>query len=867
MFASCLCLPITESQAGHPIPPFVVKFLNDNCTDCHNQSSPEADLNLELTRIDWSDRGTIAIWESVHTMVSKEIMPPPDASLPAKKKRDGFLSWLDQTLIKQSPIGGTSLRRLSRREYEKTIRKVFALPNFTLPNSFPPDNKLHGFNNQGEALVVAASHLEAFSETAALVADEFFAPPREPVKATAFDIAGKDLVISYSSACFIDGAMRLGSSGTKIRRNATWPMRFAAPASGQYKVEITASFKGTPPEPPILDVSSMDLDTRNDKKGTTLEVPPGKPNTFQFDLDLQRGQTVVFRYSNGPYDYENKSTFPDFLKQLFLKDPGLAAAWTKIGQAPRGGSGWLRLKEAMDDPQLDVVQYANDDQHLAELVKRLAGKGVNTGETLVYKYFEEGPNIGIHNVRITGPLKIYPDSDDVRVERQRKKLLGQFEGKSDTASLQSFFKQFLSTLFRRPARESEIAAYVNLVRRELNLERSDSLNDRLHLAIRTALISPAFLYRSIGPGKLNDHELASRLAYFLTSGPPTARLQKVVAAGRISRQEVLVKEASRLINDEFAEDFTTQWLGLEKLDNLMPDARLIRNFSEGHRLAMRDEVKLTFQHILKNNLPVSEFIAPDFVFTDPLVGWEIYGIDQFKPPTKTQGKNNKQQRKKNASSFRKGMQQLEVPRDGRAGGLLSMPAIMMATANGVDTQPVLRGVWMLENILGSPPPDPPNAVPALTPDTAGAKSPRERLAAHMSSENCALCHREIDPLGFVLENYDPIGRWRDHYPKYLEDEEGGKSKRIDGLAVDATGTLPSGAELTDVTDLKRILSENPEPFARCISEKLLTYATGRQLNYRERAIVAGIVDQQSVNELRFKDLLLALIDSDIFRTK
>ena len=130
-----------------------------------------------------------------------------------------------------------------------------------------------------------------------------------------------------------------------------------------------------------------------------------------------------------------------------------------------------------------------------------------------------------------------------------------------------------------------------------------------------------------------------------------------------------------------------------------------------------------------------------------------------------------------------------------------------------------------------------------------------------------ICHREIDPLGFVLENYDPIGRWRTNYPKYREDEEGGKSKRIDGLAVDTSGTLPCGTKLNDVTDLKKFLSENPEPFARCISEKLMTYATGRQLNYRERALIAEIVKEQSKHDLRFRDLLLALVDSEIFRTK
>jgi hypothetical protein len=805
-------------------------------------------------------------------MVSKEIMPPPDSTSPTKTKRDGFVAWLDRTLIKESPIGGTTLRRLSRREYEKTIQEVFGLPNFRLPNSFPPDNASHGFNNQGEALVVAASHLEAFSETAALVADEFFSPPRNPVDATEFKIPGKDLVISYSSACFVDGAMRLASSGSTIRRNATWPMRFAAPSSGSYEIEITASVKGTPVVTPILDVSIMDVDQQNVVAGTQLEIQLGEPQIFRFELDLNRSQTVVFRYPNGAFDYEDKTKLSEFLKQLFVDEPRLAAAWKKIGNAPRGGSGWSRIQETMKNPDLKVVEYAIDDGDLVKLAKSVAEKSVNTGETLVYKFFEEGPNIGIHNVRITGPHKILPDQDDIRIARQREKLLGKVDGKSDAQSLRVFFNKFLTTAFRRPATEAEIAAYTGLVQRRVEHGTSTrnkidpnqdikALNDALHLAVRTALISPSFLYRGIGPGKLNDYELASRLSYFLTSGPPTAKLQKIAGAGRLSKSDILTKEASRLINGDFAEAFTRQWLGLEKLDNLMPDARLIQKFTPHHRQMMQLEVKQTFQHILENNLPITEFIAPDFVFTDPVVGFDIYGFKQFKPVAKNKRKN------KNASSFKNGIQRVEVPREGRSGGLLSMPAIMMATANGVDTQPVLRGVWMLENILGAPVPEPPNAVPALTPDTSGAKSPKERLAAHMASQDCAVCHREIDPLGFVLENYDPIGRWRTNYPKYRKDEEGGKSKRVNGLAVDTSGTLPCGTKLNDVSDLKKFLSENPEPFARCISEKLMTYATGRQPNYRERALIAEIVKEQSKHDLRFRDLLLALVDSEIFRTK
>lgn len=779
-------------------------------------------------------------------------MPPPDSERLSDQQRRDLLTWLESALLKNSPVGGTTLRRLSRREYANTIRSIFDLRNFKLPNSFPPDNKVHGFDNQGQALVMAVSHLEAFSDTATLVADEFFAPPRPQIPSSEWFVPAKDLVISYSSACLIDGAMRLASSGKNIKRNGTWPSRFEAPAKGHYTIEITAAAFHPPEETPLLQVSTLFDGSAGEKPLHEFPVTGNKPLTFVLDAELDRGESFVMQYANAPLNYEDKTVYASFLKELLTADPRLAAAWAKVGNPPRGGSGWKRVVEAMQDPKLDITKYESDSEAMNDLVKAMVKQPVNTGESLVYRFFEQGPAVCLHDVKISGPHKQLPDREDVRIENQRKKLMGDFIDKSDADSLKHFFDNLLTKVFRRTASPAEVDKYVELV--TVNAKESGDLNAALHLAIRTSLISPEFLYRNVGPAEMDSFQLANRLSYFLTSGPPDATLSSLAAKGKLANTAILQREAKRIVNGQFAEDFTSQWLGLDVLDNLMPDARLIKKFTSVHRDAMRKEVVRTFQHVLENNLSVREFIAPDFVFTNPLVGWEIYGLKDFKPAKKNKKPSNS-----------KNLKQVAVDRDGRPGGLLSMPAVMMATANGVDTQPVLRGVWMLENMLGSPPPEPPNAVPALTPDTAGASTPKARLAAHMADKNCAVCHREIDPLGFVLENYDPIGRWRTHYPIYTDDN--GKSKQIDGAEVDATGVLPDGVPLNDVTDLKRWLAANPEPFARCLAEKLLTYATGRSLNYRERSIVAKIVQQQADNDYRFRDLLLALIDSEVFRIR
>ncbi|MFN3193003.1 MAG: DUF1592 domain-containing protein [Aureliella sp.] len=825
------------------------------CIDCHDTSTAEGGFGLRLDGTDWKEKSKLRSLELAHTMIHKEIMPPADMDQPSVAERKMLLDWLDQILVKNNAIGGTPLRRLSGREYANTVAQIFGLPDYSLPEGFPPDNAQHGFDNHGETLVLAASHLESLAEAATEIADQFFPPAQEPAPSKSYDIPASELVISYSSACLIGGSMRLASSGTNVVRHATWPTKFEAPASGLYEVEIRASSfvpRTSPGKVPELLVESSQM-TGDVSRSHSFKIESDTKKTATFQIGFDIGATLQLRYANGPFNYEDKTSYAQFLAELFVREPELAAAWQHLGDPARGGSGWERLKEVIAQGEIEVTPLEAGSADLEKVVKAVSKNAVSSGETLVYKFFEEGPYIAIDHVRITGPLQHYDDRAQQQRERQRRKFMGKLAGSNDSSTLMGFFSEFLRSVFRRPATESEIKKYVRLATSEW--EKSGSLDAGMHLSVRTALISPAFLYRSIGPGELSEFELASRLSYFLTSGPPDAELMQTAEAGVLSKPAELRRQARRLLANSsiFAQDFTRQWLGLDAVDRLMPDARLIRNFTAAHRRSMIEEVELTFRQILDSNQSVKNFIAPNFVFTDELIGRDIYQLPALKPTSKKAKQKTKQ-----------GMRKIAVDPTGRIGGVLGMPAIMMATANGVDTQPVLRGVWLLENVLGSPPPEPPKAVPALTPDIGGAKSPKARLAAHMSDASCAACHRDIDPLGFVLENFDPIGRWRETYPANGPNENG---KPPNGLPIDATGTLPNGVRLTDVTDLKKYLVNNPTPFACCLSEKLMTYATGRSLNYRERKYVAGIVEAARSNELRFADLIVDLVDSPIFRTK
>jgi hypothetical protein len=272
----------------------------------------------------------------------------------------------------------------------------------------------------------------------------------------------------------------------------------------------------------------------------------------------------------------------------------------------------------------------------------------------------------------------------------------------------------------------------------------------------------------------------------------------------------------------------------------MPDP--VFKFGAGEIAMAEQEVEHFFTEMLTKNLPMTDFIDPDFHYTSPQFAKDNYQypieLSEDDPYDKSNSK----------------IQKLPLPRGGRFGGLLAQSAIMTATANGVDTQPVLRGVWVLENILGTPPPEPPQNVPALTPDIRGATTPREMLAAHMADQACAGCHSRIDPIGFMLENFDPVGNWREIWPK------------VD-IPIDSTGILPDGTSINDIIDFKAWLVDNIDLLSQCLSEKLMIYATGRVPNYRERHEIAQLVRQNHQKGNGFQDLFLALVTSETFRTK
>ncbi|MEM0895595.1 MAG: DUF1588 domain-containing protein [Verrucomicrobiota bacterium] len=847
----------TYSTAGvEPIPDRPADVLANYCLDCHDADVQKGEINLDFLEIDWSEHDAQFHWERVLKAVRSGEMPPKKRKTqPTKKEREVLVHWIDQQLMEHTKTGGTVARRLNKTEYLNTLRSLFGFW-VQLPDGFPSDDFHHGFNTVGESLLVSAPLLNAYKETAAMIADEIFPPAKATPKARKHVIPADELVISYSSGSVRDGAMRLGIRAKAMSRSCTWPQKVELPHSGIYRIEFDASqFSPDSAEPMELrvyarNVSGSDgIDVTSERLLKSFSITEESPRTYSFEAELYEGQTIVFYWADAPLD-SDRDALAAYFEERFAEDPQFLAGWQQIehGQGLRGGSGWERVKKIMNDPDLDLSEATMDSEATKERLDLIRRNTVLYMETVVFDHFENGPAMEIHGATIHGPLELVDGPREQQRKRLQRDLMGQQGKRSEGEWVRSMMERFLTEVFRRPVDEKTINAYAQLIAD--HRAEGESLENGLHLAIRTALISPRFLFRETKPGKLDDYDLATRLSYFLRGKAPDDKLLKLAREGKLRDSQSLVAEAERILGknppSEFVKSFTSQWLDTRLVEEIMPDPRFELN--ENNLRSLSDEVEAFFAEMLRDNRPMTDFIDPDFLYTTSAVAQKVYDI------------------KKGFDKSKRQVQRIEIERGGRHGGILGTSAVMLVTANGVDTQPVLRGVWVLENVLGNAPPPPPNAVPAITPDTTGANTPRDLLLAHASEESCAGCHKKIDPIGFALENFDPVGRWREHYPVSRKNKQG-RTVVVDGPSIDATGTLPDGTPINDITDLKRWIVENIDQFSQCLSEKLLTYATGREPNYSERKEIAEVVQSVAAENGGFRDLFLALVATEIFRTK
>jgi mono/diheme cytochrome c family protein len=866
-------MPALEADEPATMPDAVHAVLAARCLDCHTGDAAEAGVRLDARSIDWASADQVGLWSRVVEVIENRRMPPPDAEPATSEERNAIVAFLDPPLVAHTSFGGTPPRRLNKAEYETTIRKLLKLPSFHLPVGFPPDTERHGFDNLAEGLVLSPAHLEAYAAVARDVADEIFPPPRPTATSARWEAGPHDLVLSFSAATIHGDALRLVSRSVDIMRSCTWPSRIEVKDSGTYTVTVEASQFLSPEGhaftgPMKLEVYARPVSATDRSRVDafrllhTIDVTAESPATTSFEADLYEGDTVLFRWANAEMTHEFEE-LADQMEAWFRDDPRFLAAWQQavfVGGYPgrpettrlRGRNGWDIVSKHWSDPALDMSQATMDSKQTKRLLELWRSMASTTAmaDGLCHFYHERGPALEIHRVAIEGPSKSVESPRDKSRAAARQALVGaRRDGQTDADLMRSMLVRFLPQAFRRPVDDETVERFLTIGTR--HLDEGHSFDEAVHLVLRSVLVSPRFLYRDLEPENdretLDQFDLATRLSYFLTQGPPDTTLVDLATRNRLGESWVLRREATRLMPDRAATpmicSFVGQWLDTKLLPGIMPDPKF--NFDDEAVGLARQETETFFAEILRKNLPMTTFVDPDFTFSTIAFCQRNYG---FTPPVATgQGKNI-------APEELTRFQRLAIDRGGRYGGLLGQAAILMATANGVDTQPVIRGAWVLENILGMPSPPPPKNVPALTPDTRGAKTPRELLAAHTQESSCALCHARIDPVGFVLENYDPVGRWREKWPGTE-------------AAIDPSGTLPDGTAVKDPAEFKAWLVANIDIFSTCLAEKLMTYATGRVPNYAEQREIEKIVKANREAGQGFKDLVLDLIDSRTFRAR
>jgi hypothetical protein len=419
----------------------------------------------------------------------------------------------------------------------------------------------------------------------------------------------------------------------------------------------------------------------------------------------------------------------------------------------------------------------------------------------------------------------------------QQKLLAHSEGLDPREAAREIITRLATQAFRRPVKPAEVEHILRIY--DLAEKEGDSYEERLRLALCRVLVSPHFLFRievdppaakAGEPYQISELELASRLSYFLWSTMPDQELMDLALRGELRAN--LDAQVQRMLSDpkskSLVENFAGQWLTLRKLPQLAPDPKLFPQFDEELRTAMQKETELFFEDILRENRSVLNFIDADFTYVNARLA-RHYGID---------GVSGSEFRKVNSPAHR--------------GGLLTQASILTLTSNTTRTAPVKRGKWILEQLLGTPPPPPPPDVPEIDEKKTLSGTMRQVMEQHRENPICASCHARMDPLGFAFENFDAIGAFRE--------KEG-------NFPIDASGELPGGQKFQGPGELKSILKDKKELFARSLAEKMLTYALGRGLEYYDKCAVDKILAAMENDDYRIRTLITQSILSDPFQMR
>jgi hypothetical protein len=806
-----------------------LKFLDTYCLHCHGENEQKGDRRFDGLGLDFSSEDDAYAWQEILDMINLGDMPPEEEAPPSNAESKAIVGWitgnLETAYALHAEESGSNLRRLTRYEYLYTIRDLCGvkIDSFDPTSSFPPDSRHKGFENIGDMLTLSDYLLERYLEAGSQVIDKAAGILNPDVYVdehfTPDDMC--DRIFHFRPQIWfevnVDGSyVDVGHGDRKSDR--VYADRFkGVPADGYYTIRVKAEainrinrydpdLLGIDPNEPIkMEVLVTDPSVNypgrrynvSDRVVASIPLLDHETEIYEIHAWMDKGFVPVIRYANGPQPFKG--------------------VLTRI--APR------YHPEVLPSNWRDGV----------------AAKPAENQEIYLSDVYE-GPRMRIHYMEVEGPAQT------AEVSRATMALFGRHANLDSTREAEQAIERFVGRAFRRPPLASEVDRYQQYCQ---SLIRSgQSVKEATLATFKAILCSPNFIYveapqnfgeseGAIDSEKSRQYALASRLSYFLWSSMPDDELFESAATGALSDPEVLREHTLRLLEDPkskaFADHFTDSWLQLNELGSMPPDTMKFKAYHDRQlEPLMKEETRLFFQEALRANLDIDTFIDSDFTFLNRYLA-DLYGIEGVAGDR---------------------LRKVSLPENSNRGGLLGHASILTATSNGVETSPVVRGIWVLENILGTPPSPPPPDVEPLEPDIRGATTVRDQLIKHRKVETCADCHRKIDPIGFALENFDPIGGHRSHY----RDDDG----KITNL-VDTAGALASGEAFTDIDELKILLLARKDQFARCLTEKMLTYALGRELHFSDRPAVEFIVSQLEDRGYGLRGLVELVVTSEAFR--
>ena len=801
------------------LPPHPTReFFTAYCVKCHGPEKQKADRRFDTLPASVEKPGTLIEFQDIIDQLNLGEMPPAKEKQPDAHEVREVIARLTQLVAEgqarlASTGGQTVLRRLNRREYLNTVGDLFGinLLMFDPTTKFPRDQTALHMDNLGDTLRTSGYLLAQYLDAADQVVEKAFAQmerPREQTWRFTDDFRQQPELRQHREANGFRFMALYETTMSDKHEGAYGPLlNFAqgVPADGFYEVRVKAEAK--------------------------FRRNPYDPNFFGTDLSMPLRLGVVAGNAKAGALHLPQPIEPQ-LAEAILKDDGpewhTFRVWLDQGFAPRFTfpNGMLSVRNA----------YARVMRTYNKLfpTEVRGSVGIVAHRFAVLRHGQI-PQIRIHEVEIRGPLY-----DTWPVAGAHAVLGGVPFAPERTREI---LEQFASRAYRRPARADEVDRLMEVVagRRQQGKSAFDAMKDGL----KAALCSPTFLYlvepESVAASEraLSAHALAARLSYFFWSTIPDAELRQLADDGELTKPEVLRAQVRRLLASPRAETFVTgfldAWLNLRSLGDMAPErSTFTRYYAQNLQPAMKRETQLFTRDLIDRNESIARFLDADYTFANrPLA--RLYGMETAVP-----GESGHEfQRIKFNTPLR--------------GGLLGQGSVLTVSANGIETSPVTRGVWVLENILGTPPAPPPDNVPPIDPDIRGAKSMREILAKHRDNPACYECHRKIDPLGFALESFDPIGALRTSYEK--------------GGPIDTAGELPGGQRFADLAELKKILAGRKDQFARMLTERLLTYACGRRIEALDRPAVDRILAAAKAGDYRFRDLLEQVVASEIFRSK